>query len=170
MPTTNNVDCCAVPTPTASEPCSSVQLTCPLCGSRGKVVNTQTLKALLAVSLENVRATDYRFCRTESCSVVYFSTGGEQTFTEIDLREPVHQKHPMNDDVFVCYCFRHTPGTIRTELLTIRASTVIKTITDGLKSGQCACDIRNPQGDCCLGNVQTVVKQILKQYPSIAIL
>ncbi len=33
-------------------------------------------------------------------------------------------------------------------------------MTTGTKTGQCACDIRNPQGSCCLGNVGAVVKRV----------
>jgi hypothetical protein len=123
-------------------------------------VDTQTLKAVLAVSLEAVRPTTYRFCRDEACPIVYFSTDGQQTFLEADLRERVHQKHPLGEDVFVCYCFRHTPGTIHTELMETGGSTAVKKISAGIKAGQCACELRNPQGDCCLGNATATVKRV----------
>lgn len=135
-------------------------MNCPVCGAKGKAVDTQTLKAMLVVSLEAVRPVEYRFCRSEDCPVVYFSIDGQQRFSEADLRERVHQKHPMEDDVFVCYCFRHTPGTIRAELLATDASAAIERITVGIAAGQCACEIRNPQGNCCLGNVAATVKQV----------
>jgi len=92
--------------------------------------------------------------------VVYYSAGGEQRFTEDDLRERVHQKHPADEDVFVCYCFRHTPRSIEAELASTGRSTVVASITAGIQAGQCACDIRNPQGSCCLGNVRAVVERL----------
>lgn len=153
-------DCCAVPTTNGAHASVTPVANCPVCGTRGKAVDTQTLKALLAVSLEAVRPTPYRFCRDEDCPVVYFSTDGQQTFRETDLRERVHQKHPQDDDVFVCYCFRHTPGTIRAELMENGASTAVQRISAGIKAGQCACELRNPQGDCCLGNVTATVKRV----------
>ncbi|MBI3942740.1 MAG: copper chaperone Copz family protein [Chloroflexi bacterium] len=145
-------DGCAVPTP-------NVTARCPVCGQKGKPVDTQTVKALLAVSLERVRPVSYFFCRTANCPVVYFTADGQQTFTINDIRERVYQKEPQADDVFVCYCFRHTPGSIRAELLLTDESTVAESITAGVKAGQCACEIRNPQGSCCLGNVNAVVKR-----------
>lgn len=158
-----SADCCATPT-TNGVHTSVVQMTnCPICGTKGKAVDTQTLKAMLAISLEALRPAEYRFCRSEDCPVVYFSTEGQQTFSEADLRERVHQKHPMAEDVFVCYCFRHTPGTIHTELVTTGASTAIQKINAGIKAGLCACDLRNPQGDCCLGNVTATVKQVMAE-------
>jgi len=128
-------------------------------------VDTITVKALLSVPLTEVRDVPYRFCRTPDCPTVYYaagSTGETQTFDEAALRERVHQKHPTDDDVFVCYCFRHTPSTIRAELLQTGRSTVVERITAGIDADQCACDIRNPQGTCCLGNVRTVVKRIVE--------
>jgi hypothetical protein len=153
-------DCCAVPAPNGAHASVTPVANCPVCGTRGKAVDTQTLKAMLTVSLEAVRPIAYRFCRDENCPIAYFSTDGQQTFLETDLRERVHQKHLMDDDVFVCYCFRHTPGTIRAELMETGASTVVQQISAGIKAGQCACELRNPQGDCCLGNVTATVKRV----------
>jgi len=155
-------DCCSTSGETfasAARPAAAVQH-CPVCGKRGKKVDTQTVKAMLAVSLEEVRPVGYRFCRTEDCSVVYFAEDGEQVFGEATLREQVHQKHPDAEDVFACYCFRHTPGTIREEIMTTGESTVVARINAGIKAGQCACEVRNPQGSCCLGNVTAAVKRI----------
>src|SRR3989337_842461 len=79
------------------------------CQRAGKPVNGLALKALLSAPLTEVRAVEYRFCRTPDCLVVYYSVDGHQQFGEGVLRELVHQKHPAEDDVFVCYCFRHMP-------------------------------------------------------------
>ncbi|HXF64963.1 MAG TPA: hypothetical protein VNK95_25270 [Caldilineaceae bacterium] len=142
---------------------------CPVCGAKGKVVSLETVKAMLAVSLALIQPTTYRFCRTEHCPVVYFAADGRQTFGERDLRERVHQKHAWDDDVFVCYCFRHTPGTIEVELLETGASSVVEAINAGIQAGQCACEIRNPQGSCCLGNVRATVKRLTDEIKLTAV-
>ena len=158
-------DCCSTnggetsATDGATQPAVVVQH-CPVCSKRGKKVDTQTVKSMLAVSLEEVRPLAYRFCRTTDCSVVYFSEDGVQVFEETAMRDLVHQKHPDTDDVFACYCFRHTPGSIREEIMITSASTVVASINAGIKAGQCACEIRNPQGSCCLGNVAATVKRV----------
>lgn len=158
--------CCTRPNgaPTVSAcavPAAIVQLShCPACGEKGKPVEMQTVKAMLAVSLEALRPTDYRFCRTPTCPVVYFTADGSQTFMTEDVREPIHQKAPQDDEVFVCYCFRHTPGSIRAELIATGTSTTVERINAGIQAGQCACEIRNPQGSCCLGNVRAVVRRV----------
>ena len=137
-----------------------VNTPCSECETEGIAVDTQTVKALLAVSLENVRSVDYRFCPDENCSVVYFSVDGEQIFHESDLRERVFQKSAGDESVNVCYCFDITPTDIRTQLTNTGSSTAVERINTGIKKGQCACDIRNPQGTCCLSNVRKLVKQM----------
>jgi hypothetical protein len=133
---------------------------CPQCGSKGKRVDSATLKTMLSVSLLEVRDTQYWFCRDADCSVVYFRADGPQIFTIEQIRERVFQKEPNADDVLVCYCFRHTPGIIRDEIQTTGSSTVVEEINAGIQAGKCACDWRNPQGSCCLGNVKEVVKRL----------
>lgn len=158
---TNQHSCCSNGTCEISIPqvASSAGL-CPQSGSGGKRVGSATIKAMLAVSLAEVRDTPYFFCKDADCPVVYFSEDGTQTFTTDQVREGVYQKAPDNDEVFVCYCFRHTPGSIRAELIATGESTVVKAINAGIQNKQCACDIRNPQGTCCLGNVSAVVKGV----------
>ena len=133
---------------------------CPTNGKSGKRVDAEIVKAMLALPLTEIRNTQYYFCREVDCQTVYYSADGTQTFAESDLRERVYQKHMNEGDVFVCYCFRHTPASIRDELRETGKSSVIESINDGIRSGKCACDIRNPQGSCCLGNVNKLVKSI----------
>lgn len=152
----------------AAAPGRAARAACPTCGQAGRPVDPLTVKALLNVPLTDVRDVPYRFCRTAECSTVYYAVDGQQTFDEAALRERVHQKHLTQDAVFVCYCFRHTPGSIRAELRETGRSTVAERITAGIKAGQCACEIRNPQGTCCLGNVQAVVKRARAQQVQVA--
>lgn len=143
------------PTPTRAEN------TCPECGRTGKPVDEATLKSMLSFSLRNIQKTKYFFCRTRSCLVVYFSGDGEQTFTTDQVRERVYQKEPDAEEVFVCYCFRHTVGEIRATSSETRAA-LVDDINTGINAEQCACDLRNPQGSCCLGNVREAIKQAEK--------
>ena len=162
MPETN---CCSVPQAGAAT-CElgdrpvPVTDTCPSCGQKGKAVEGQTVKAMLSINLSHVTHEPYLFCRTPDCPVVYFSADGAQSFTVDQARERIYQKEPDADDVFICYCFRHTPGSIRAEVEATGHSSVIDAINAGTQAGQCACDIRNPQGSCCLGNVRAIVKHL----------
>lgn len=39
-------------------------------------------------------------------------------------------------------------------------------ITAGIRAGQCACDLRNPQGICCLGNVRRLIGATAPENPT----
>lgn len=164
-------DACGCPAEAGAASCELAaprsNVACPACGRAGKTIDTLTVKALLALPLTEVRGGDapYRFCRTPECPIIYFTADGEQRFIEGDLRERVHQKHPLDPDVFVCYCFRRTPGSIEAEMISTGESTAVAAITAGIQAGQCACEIRNPQGSCCLGNVRAVAERLAGGRP-----
>ena len=132
---------------------------CPECGKAGKPVQRQTVNALLSATLREVQEIQYLFCRTQTCPVVYFSTESEQIFTVGEIRERVYQKEPEAQDVLICYCFRHTVGDLRAASPEERIA-IMDDINTGIYTGQCACDLRNPQGSCCLGNVRARIKQL----------
>lgn len=132
---------------------------CPICGENGKLVEGQTVKSLLSVTLSQVQNVEYLFCRTQTCPVVYFSLDGGQVFRVKQVRERIYQKEPTADDVFVCYCFRHTSGEIGAASREARLA-VLEDINAGIKADQCACDLRNPQGSCCLGNVRRMRQEL----------
>ncbi|HSM70112.1 MAG TPA: hypothetical protein VK851_01085 [Anaerolineales bacterium] len=134
---------------------------CPVCGEKGKPVQAQTVRAMVSVSLREVEDDNYLFCKTETCPIVYFSSNGVRSFDDEQIREKVYQKQPDSEDVFVCYCFRHTVGEIRTAPSKARTA-ILDDINQGIRAKQCACDLRNPQGSCCLGNVNGIIKQIEK--------
>ncbi|MBW8010358.1 MAG: hypothetical protein FVQ83_03830 [Chloroflexi bacterium] len=152
-------DCC---TPVINQELdkSSVSVMCSECSTKGKSIDTQTVKSLLAVSLENVHPVEYHFCAEDSCPVVYFAVDGGQVFYESDLRERVYQKAAGDESVNVCSCFDITPADIHNEYVETGSSTVVDRVDAGVKAGQCACEIRNPQGSCCLGNVRSLVKKM----------
>lgn len=133
---------------------------CPKCGERGKAVDGQTVKSLLAISLLHTSHEPYLFCSTPGCPVVYYSGDGAQSFGAHEVRERVYAKEPESDAVPICYCFRYTPGSIKQELRATGRSTAVEEITAGTQGGYCACDIRNPKGSCCLGDVRMLVKRL----------
>ncbi|MBI4632062.1 MAG: copper chaperone Copz family protein [Chloroflexi bacterium] len=149
---------CELPSQTIARP-SRATKTCPQCHQSGKPVQGQTVKAMLLVSLRDVRDGDYLFCKIKTCPVVYFTLNGEQVFTVDQVRERVYQKEPEADEVFVCYCFRHTIGEVR-QASPAERTTIVDDINAGIQAEQCACDLRNPQGSCCLGNARGLIKRL----------
>jgi hypothetical protein len=140
---------------------------CPECRKTGKPVQGQTVSAMLSVSLRVVQDMRYLFCRTRTCPVVYFTENDEQTFTVEQVRERVYQKEPEVQDVLICYCFRHTVDDLHAAALEERIA-IVEDINTGINAGQCACDLRNPQGSCCLGNVHGMIKQLEKPASATA--
>ncbi len=142
---------------------STQQKICPNCGVKGKIVDGATVKSMLSLSLRLVRNVTYRFCSTRDCPVVYFTEDSKQLFSTADIRERVYQKEPESNDVLICYCFQHTLGEIRQKVAQSDESTVLEDINEGIRMEQCACDWRNPQGSCCLGNISRFIQDIQSQ-------
>ena len=152
--TTTVESCCELHPPTRCGPS-----TCPECGVLGKPVARLTLGALLKPEKrpQIPRQDEFCFCRTPTCSVVYFLPN-HVLFHKGDLSVPVGLKEPDNPAAPACYCFGWTPQKIRAEIETTGNSTVIEQIKAQVKAGNCYCEVTNPQGSCCLGNVAKVLQ------------
>jgi hypothetical protein len=68
----------------------------------------------------------------------------------------VHAKHPDALDVPVCYCFGVTLESMEASSKRDGATATRDMITREVKAGHCACEVRNPTGRCCLGDVMRV--------------
>lgn len=130
---------------------------CPSCEVKGARVDAITLGALLTGDgLRRGVPGAPRFCATADCPVVYFDNGVPVRFEEELLAVRVHAKHSADEDVPVCYCFGYTPRTIRLALDTAGRSGASEDVTREVKAGRCACEVKNPKGSCCLGDVARV--------------
>lgn len=130
---------------------------CPVSGTRGKAVPLITLKALLT-PLALARLTPegaFRFCPDPTCDVVYFSAA--QTYRMEDLKVPVFQKDQA-PGVPVCFCFGHTRADLSAAAASGTGQALEASIRAHVQAGRCGCEINNPQGKCCLGNVVTVLR------------
>ena len=156
MTQTAQVDrCCELHPPTTCGPAK-----CPACGALGKPVQRLTLGALLKPEHrpQIPPQQEFCFCRTPTCDVVYFRPG-ETLFRKDDLVVRVGLKEPGEPTVPVCYCFGWTPQQIRAEIEAVGKSATIDQIKAQVKAGNCYCEVTNPQGSCCLGNVANAVQE-----------
>jgi hypothetical protein len=148
-------DCCEAP---ASE--RDAALFCPVSRGKGKPVDEQTVKALLVEqALRRFTPSEHRFCQDAECEVVYFDTAGNQ-YTTADVRVPVWQKEPCGARM-VCYCFGENEADIRSEIERFGQSDAVGRVRRHIEAGRCACEIRNPRGACCLGDVTAAVKRVV---------
>lgn len=147
-------ECCQVETGRGAGPTR-----CAVCDQPGRTVDPITVKALLKPeALARLTAPAHRFCSTPSCPVVYFGEG--EAFDRNEVVAPVFQKEPAGDRT-VCYCFAIGEADLRREIAKTAHSTAAQRITEHVQAGRCACEIKNPQGSCCLGNVATTVQTLL---------
>lgn len=134
---------------------------CPECGVAGRSVETLTLKALLCPdALARLEVgIPYFLCATATCSVVYFIREGASIYHKSDVEVRVGFKE-SDDPIPLCYCFGHTRASVREEIERTGNSSASASITAHIKAGRCGCDVNNPSGACCLGEVNKAVKEL----------
>jgi len=100
--------------------------------------------------------------------VVYFPFNSQAPlFRRADLLVRVGSKE-TEDPIPVCYCFGFTREDIQKEITETGDSTVANRISAEVKAGNCACEVKNPSGKCCLGDVTRIVKDKLSQKGSLS--
>ncbi len=153
-------DCCKSP----AQPETADLAVCEECSQKGRAVQRITLESLLLEERKDILGPNqYYFCVNHACGVVYFSNEDGVYFHKGDLQVRVGQKE-TEDPISVCYCFGHTRANVWEEIRKTGKSTVEADIKEKVKAGLCACEIKNPQGSCCLGNVGKAVKEGFARY------
>lgn len=141
----------------------TAKLPCPQCSEAGRAVQTITLKHHVKPEhLDRAECSPFYFCRTPNCAVVYFNAAGV-VLRKPDVRQRIGIKE-TEDPIPLCYCFGFTEAMVREEIRAMGRCTIPQRISAEVKAGNCACEIRNPQGSCCLGNVTAAVKQALSSH------
>lgn len=139
-------------------PDTDIALFCHRCGARGHRVDRLTVSALLTeAAMKRITSADYGFCASVECPTVYFQAGG-QAFVESDIRVPVWQKQPPGERM-ICYCFGENEREIRLEIEDRGQSDVERRVREYIAAGLCACEVRNPRGNCCLADIMCAVKR-----------
>jgi hypothetical protein len=134
---------------------------CPANGARSKQVDLLTVKSLVRALPLGMPTTQYYFCEAEDCDVVYFALDSQApVFRRGDLLVRVGAK-ATTDPIPVCYCFGFTRKDIEDEIAESGRSTIVGRISAEVKAGNCACEVKNPSGKCCLGDVTQVVRDCL---------
>jgi Zinc binding domain len=133
--------------------------TCPVCHVMGLPLPTLTVKSLVRDHMRVDAASGYSFCRAPGCDVVYFSF--VVTFYKADLKVRVGIKESA-DPIPLCYCFDYEMRMLKNDVRATGKSPIPDRIKSEVQSGYCACNVKNPSGRCCLGDVNRAFK-LLKQ-------
>lgn len=122
---------------------------CPVDGQSCRSVELRTVLHHLKRPHANRPATQgYYFCDNKECDVVYFGQDGS-VITRHDVRSEVGQKSSSPDRV-ICYCFGITEREVLGETDHRPSSSAKEFVIEQTRLHNCACDVRNPSGRCCL--------------------
>lgn len=122
---------------------------CPRCGSSGKTVADETLRAFARPDRADDVARPAYFCDVASCPVVYFDDF-ERTLTADDLTRPIWPKNPAAP---VCGCFDFHVREIDSDLA---EGTVLRTKQAVARSNgpEARCLLHSPDGRSCAEAIQ----------------
>lgn len=150
--------CCEGPKCKASKKKAETQTPCPLCGAVGRVVGDETIGALLKPGVATgLLAVERRFCRTPACDVLYYGADGR--LVEKDTARVRVGIKESDDPIPLCYCFNFSRADVRHEVAGTGDCTIPARIAAEVRAGRCACEVKNPSGACCLGDVNKAVKE-----------
>lgn len=132
---------------------------CPQCNTPGAEVKPRTIKHWLLTDLvPSLPAIPFYFCKTKNCPVVYFSEDGSIQHTKEKVRYPIGIKNGSRHST-ICYCFGVTEEMILKEIQETGKSSFSTWIAKEIKEGNCACDVCNPKGSCCLAEIKNTEKE-----------
>jgi len=94
----------------------------------------------------------YYYCADKACPVGYFSQQGK-IISRQQLRAFSEHKNSK-----LCYCFDVSTDQYLNALKEKTAEPIKKFVMQKTKSGDCACEIRNPSGQCCLASFKQLEK------------
>jgi hypothetical protein len=157
-------DCCSVKGTLVAPAVAA----CSVNGARSKQVDMLTVKSLVRKLPLGMPKTQYYFCEAQDCDAVYFALDSQAPiFHRGDLLVRVGAKATA-EPIPVCYCFGFTRKDIEDEIAETDRSTVADRITAEVRAGRCACEVKNPSGKCCLGNVTRVTQHHLRNRSAVA--
>jgi hypothetical protein len=100
----------------------------------------------------------YFFCDSPDCDIVYVSASGKEVITtsQLSVRVGIKEKE---DPIPLCYCFDFDRKAIWDDIRFKGTTDIPKIITQRIKAGECRCEVTNPSGSCCLGDIYRTAKQ-----------
>ena len=142
-------ECCS------NSPSKITEQDCPQCGISCKSVGIKTLYHQVRFPENQAINSDrYYFCPVKTCAVGYFSTAGSMI-----PKQQLRSAQNIQEDT-LCYCFDISEAQYRFALQANTAESIKHFVIEQTRSGTCACEIRNPSGQCCLAKFKRVEKEI----------
>ena len=133
-------------------------LECPASGSAGEPVDWTTVAALANGRVPPKQ--EFRLCRDPDCEVVYYGSAGTLLRLNGITAQPGFK---TGSDGLVCYCFLHREKDVVRQITESGRTDIFESITAEVQAGNCACEVRNPSGKCCLGEVEATIRRVAKE-------
>lgn len=142
----------------------TAEAACPRCGQVGRVVGDETIQAMLKPGhADGLLAVERRFCKTPGCAVLYYGSDGRVVEKgAANVRVGVKE---TEDPAPLCYCFGFSRADVRRQVAERGDSDIPARIAAEVRAGRCSCEVKNPSGTCCLGEVNAAVKAALASRP-----
>ncbi|MGR9116907.1 MAG: putative iron-sulfur cluster-binding metallochaperone [Gammaproteobacteria bacterium] len=125
---------------------------CPACGTSSRSVELITVlhhvKFPSNQQLED-NDCDYYYCPNRYCDIGYFSTKGSIPKSQLCAYEKIHSG-------FLCYCFDISEDQYRSAMISGNSESIKNFVISKTRSGQCACTIKNPSGQCCVSAFKAI--------------
>lgn len=132
---------------------------CPRNGKVCKPVPRITVETLIRPEhKDSLASMPYYFCDSPDCDVVYVPARADPVITKDRLRVRVGIKEKV-DPIPLCYCFDFDRKAIWDDIQIKGTTDIPKIITQRSKAGECRCEVTNPSGRCCLGDIYRAAKQ-----------
>ena len=137
-----------------SKPGQKTSQACPQCNIDCKPVTMRTLyQQVRFPENQQIVADHYFFCPSRDCLTAYFSGTGNSIAKSLLITQQAIQSDTL------CYCFDISSACYRSALQTHTAEPIKNFVIQRTKSAECACEIRNPSGQCCLAKFKQLEKE-----------
>lgn len=135
-------DCCSTSCTTGEFPKKSV---CPVNGREYGQVSAITIKHhIKAPWAWQEKSQGYYYCSDPNCEVVYFGQDGSMIEKDA-VRTEVGAKAD-SENALVCYCYGVSKAEAHAD------PSIREFVIEETKQQRCACEFRNPSGNCCLAD------------------
>lgn len=149
-------NCCTTNSEQACPAAEDTTTACPVCGMKGQAVSMLTVKSLVRIHTRVSLAANYKLCRSEDCDVVYFSPDAVFRNSDVKVRVGFKEKE---GPIPLCYCFDYSREDLRRDIERLGQTDIPQKIKAEINAGFCACEVKNPSGKCCLGEVTKATQE-----------
>jgi len=135
---------------------------CPICDETAKKVPQSAVDNFVKDEIKERLGSlnNFYFCKTPSCSVVYFKN--DFTIKDNEVKQSIGIKNNATPAT-LCYCFDWTKEKIKEQINETGQTSALEDIQLKMNTIGCKCEINNPKGKCCLQDIKNSIKELTKK-------